>query len=65
MSALSGGIGTIWSIPVLFLTHAVSGLGIYFGFLKDPSGKRGTLGIILNIVATIYNLSIDTLYFLI
>ncbi|KKT87326.1 MAG: hypothetical protein A2119_01870 [Candidatus Colwellbacteria bacterium GWA2_46_10] len=61
MSTLSGGIGTIWTIPILLLTHTVSGLGIYFGFLKDSSGKIGVLGIILNLLGMIYNLSIDML----
>ena len=64
MSILSGGIGTFWSIPVLLTTHTVNGLGIYYGLLKDSSGKRGALGIVLNLVGMIYNLSIDFLYLL-
>jgi len=64
MSTLSGGMGTIWSIPILLLTHTVSGFGIYFGVLKDSDNKRGTIGIALNLLATVYNLSIDMLYIL-
>lgn len=64
MSVLSGGMSTFWAIPIMLLTQTVSILGIYFGTLKDHSGKRGILGIILNVVAMIYNLSIDFLYFL-
>ena len=62
MSTLSGSLETLWSIPVLLLTHSVSALGIYFGILKDRSGKRGVLGIALNILGMIYNLSIDMLF---
>ncbi len=65
MSTLSWGIDTVWSIPVLLLTHTVSGLGIYFGILKDSFGKRGALGVVLNLLAMVYNLSIDMLYILI
>ena len=64
MSTLSGGIGTIWTISILLLTHTVSGLGIYFGFLKDSSGKVGVLGVILNLLGMTYNLSIDMLFVL-
>jgi len=64
MSVFSGGMGTIWSIPILLLTHVISGVGIYFGFLKDQSGKRSTLGIVLNAVGMIYNFSIDMLFVL-
>ena len=62
LSIFSGGMGTIWTIPILLLTHAASGLGIYFGIFKNESGKRGILGITLNSLSMIYNLSIDMLY---
>lgn len=65
MSLLSVGIGRIWTIPILLLVTAVSVGGIYFGWLKDGKGKRGALGLALNGVAMIYNLSIAGLYFLV
>lgn len=61
MSTLSGAMGTFWGIPFLLLTHSTSILGIYFGIMKDKSGKGGNLGTALNILGMIYNLSIDIL----
>ncbi len=58
----SPAMGTFWATPVLAVAHLISAGGIYFGFVKDASGKRTALGVILSIVTMLYNLSFDTLY---
>jgi len=61
--ALGAPLMVTWLVwPILLLAHLISAMGIYFGYILNPEGKRSVLGMVLGIVTMLYNLSLDFLY---